>query len=45
LWWPQSIVAVGSIIFAISVAHGLIRVIVRRDPDAASAAPAALTAE
>ena len=45
LWWPQSIIAVGAIIFAISVAHGLVRVIVRRDPDAASAAPTELTAE
>jgi len=45
LWWPQSIMAVGSIIFAISVAHGLVRVIVRRDPDAASTSPTELTAE
>ena len=45
LWWPQSIIAVGSIIFATSVAHGLVRVIVKRDPNAASAAPAELTAE
>ncbi len=45
LWWPQSIVAIGAIIFAVSVFHGLIRVMVRRDPDAASAAPTALTAK
>jgi TRAP-type mannitol/chloroaromatic compound transport system permease small subunit len=45
LWKPQAIVAIGSIIFAISMVHGLIRVIVRRDPDAASAAPKELQAE
>jgi TRAP-type C4-dicarboxylate transport system permease small subunit len=45
LWYPQSLVAIGSIIFAISVVHGLIRVIIRRDPDAAAATPATLSTE
>ncbi len=45
LWWPQSIVAIGSVIFAISIAHGLVRVIVHKDPDAASAPSTELQAE
>lgn len=45
LWWPQSLVALGAVIFAISVLHGLIRVIVRKDPDAAAAPSKELQAE
>jgi len=45
LWHPQSLVAIGSIIFAVSVVHGLIRVIVQRDADGAVAPPKELGAE
>ena len=45
LWYPQTLVAIGSIIFAISVVHGLIRVIVRRDADGAVAPPTEVGAE
>ncbi len=45
LWKPQLLMAIGSVIFAISMVHGLCRVVVCRDPDAASAAPTELTAE
>lgn len=45
LWWPQSIMAAGSVIFAICVVHGLIRVVVRADPDAAAAPATELQAE
>jgi TRAP-type mannitol/chloroaromatic compound transport system permease small subunit len=45
LWYPQTLVAIGAVIFAISVVHGLVRVIVRRDAEAAAAGPQQLTVE
>lgn len=45
LWYPQTLVALGATIFAISVVHGLVRVIARRDPDAAAATPPGLSTE
>ena len=45
LWYPQTLVSIGATIFAISVVHGLVRVIALRNPDAAAAAPQQLTAE
>ena len=45
LWYPQTLIAIGSIIFSISIVHGLVRVIVRRDPEAAAATPATLSTE
>jgi hypothetical protein len=45
LWKPQLLVAIGSIIFAVSLLHGLVKVLVSRNPDAAAARPKELTAE
>ena len=45
IWKPQLLVTIGAIIFAISMVHGLIRVIVRKDPDAAAAAATELSTE